>query len=95
MTFAQLAQGFGDLQFPKRRELVQAEQNHLRMLFWTRGKILHRLRRDDTQQVAVDFQFFIRDVDINAVGFQRGRADGWLVAGRFSECIFNFFICGK
>ena len=54
MTFAQLAQGFGDLQFPKRRELVQAEQNHLRMLFWTRGKILHRLRRDDTQQVAVD-----------------------------------------
>ena len=78
MAFAQLAQGLGDLRFSKRRELVQAEQNHLCMLFWARGKILHRLRRDNAQQVTVDFQLFVRDVDINTVGFQRGRADGRL-----------------
>ena len=45
-----------------------------------------------TQQVSVDFQLFVGNVDIDAVGFQCGRTDGWLIAGSFSKCIFNFAV---
>ena len=55
MAFAQLTQGLGYLEFAKGCKFIQAKQNHLRMLFWPRRKILHRLRRDNAQQVAVDF----------------------------------------